>query len=44
MPAAAPQPPRMDADTFLEWCTHQEERYELVDGRPVLMAGAKAAA
>lgn len=36
MPAAAPQPPAMDADTFLEWCMHQEERYELVGGRPVL--------
>ena len=33
---------RMDADTFLEWCTHQEERYELVDGVPRMMAGARA--
>ena len=34
---------RMSADEFLEWCTHQEdERYEFVDGMPVLMAGGTA--
>jgi Uma2 family endonuclease len=32
---------RMSAEEFLEWCLHQEERYELVDGVPVAMAGAK---
>ena len=31
---------RMTADEFLEWSLTQEERYELIDGRPVLMAGA----
>lgn len=31
----------MSADEFLEWSLHQEERYELVNGRPVLMTGAK---
>lgn len=33
----------MDADTFLLWCTRQEERYELVDGvpRPKAMVGAR---
>jgi Uma2 family endonuclease len=32
---------RMTAAEFLEWCTFQEDRYELVDGVPVAMAGAK---
>jgi Uma2 family endonuclease len=32
---------RMSADEFLEWGLHQDERYELVDGVPVAMAGAK---
>jgi Uma2 family endonuclease len=32
---------RMTAAAFLEWCTFQEDRYELVDGVPVAMAGAK---
>lgn len=36
--AAAARP--MTADDFLVWSLDQEERYELVDGRPVLMAGA----
>lgn len=31
----------MEADAFLAWCTRQEARYELVDGLPRLMAGAK---
>jgi Uma2 family endonuclease len=32
---------KMTADEFLEWCTRQEdERYEFVDGVPVLMVGA----
>ena len=31
----------MTADEFLEWSLHQEDRYELVDGRPVLMPGAR---
>jgi len=31
----------MTADEFLEWCLHQEGKWELVDGEPVLMmAGA----
>jgi Uma2 family endonuclease len=34
---------RMDADAFLEWCTHQEESYELVDGVPRMMVGARRA-
>lgn len=33
--------PRMSAEEFLEWGLHQELRYELVDGVPVAMAGAK---
>lgn len=31
----------MEPDAFLEWCTFQESRYELVGGVPVAMAGAK---
>jgi len=31
----------MEPDEFLEWGLHQELRYELVDGVPVAMAGAK---
>jgi Uma2 family endonuclease len=31
----------MPAKEFLEWGLHQELRYELVDGVPVAMAGAK---
>lgn len=31
----------MTADGFLEWAQEQESRYELVDGVPVAMAGAK---
>ncbi|WP_210272527.1 Uma2 family endonuclease [Chthonobacter rhizosphaerae] len=34
---------RMDADTFLDWCTRQEGRYELVDGVPRMMVGARKA-
>lgn len=33
----------MDAAAFLEWCTHQEEPYELVDGVPRMMAPARRA-
>jgi Uma2 family endonuclease len=32
---------RMSGEEFLEWGLHQELRYELVDGVPVAMAGAK---
>jgi Uma2 family endonuclease len=32
---------RMSAEEFLEWGLHQELRYELIDGLPVAMAGAK---
>lgn len=32
---------RMSANEFLEWSLHQSTRYELVDGIPVAMAGAK---
>jgi len=32
---------RMGPDEFLDWCQYQEERYELVDGVPVAMAGAQ---
>lgn len=32
---------RMAANEFLEWCLYQEERYELVDGIPRAMTGAK---
>jgi Uma2 family endonuclease len=31
----------MSAEEFLEWGLHQEHRYELVDGVPAAMAGAK---
>jgi len=31
----------MTQDAFLEWCQNQEGRYELIDGVPVAMAGAK---
>lgn len=33
----------MDADTFLEWCTRQEESYELVDGLPRMMSPVRRA-
>ena len=32
---------RMSAEEFLAWGLHQELRYELVDGVPVAMAGAR---
>jgi Uma2 family endonuclease len=32
---------RMSAEEFLEWGLHQEFRYELVDGVPVAMTGAR---
>ena len=32
---------RMSVDAFLGWGLYQERRYELVDGAPVAMAGAK---
>ena len=32
---------RMPVEAFLEWGLHQDQRYELVDGVPVAMAGAK---
>lgn len=32
---------RMTSEQFLEWCLAQEERYELVDGVPVAMTGAR---
>lgn len=35
--------PRMSSDEFLEWCQFQDVQYELVDGAPVAMAGAKRA-
>lgn len=36
-------PKLMDVDDFLVWATHQEARYELVEGMPVeMMAGASA--
>jgi Uma2 family endonuclease len=31
----------MTAEAFLDWCLGQEGRWELVDGVPVAMAGAK---
>jgi Uma2 family endonuclease len=34
-------PPRMSLKQFLDWQEGQEQRYELVDGEPVAMAGAK---
>lgn len=34
---------RMSPDEFLEWCTIQEGRHELIDGVPVAMAGARRA-
>ena len=34
---------RMSTDEFLEWCQFQEQKFELVDGVPVAMAGAKRA-
>jgi len=33
--------PRMTLEEFLPWQEFQEQRYELVDGQPVAMAGAK---
>jgi Uma2 family endonuclease len=33
----------MSQDEFLEWCQFQDGKYELVDGVPVAMAGAKRA-
>lgn len=34
---------KMTVDEFLEWCLTQEERYELVDGLPQMMTGARKA-
>src|ERR1019366_1813605 len=34
---------RMSPDEFVEWCLTQEERYELVDGVPKMMTGARKA-
>ncbi len=34
-------PPRTSLEDFLEWQEGQEQRYELVDGQPMAMAGAK---
>ncbi len=34
-------PRRMTADEFLAWHEGQEQRYELIDGVPVAMAGAR---
>ena len=33
--------PRMSLEDFLDWQEGQEQRYELVDGRPMAAAGAK---
>jgi len=33
-------PVRMDKSAFLAWVQGREERYELVDGRPIMMTGA----
>lgn len=33
-------PVRLDKEAFLSWAQEHEERYELVDGRVVMMAGA----
>ena len=33
-------PVHMDKQAFLDWVRGREERYELVDGRPVMMVGA----
>ena len=32
---------RMTADEFLDWSMHQQDRYELIDGVPVAMTGAR---
>lgn len=34
---------RMSQDEFLEWCQFQDTNYELVDGVPVAMVGARRA-
>lgn len=34
---------RMSQDEFLEWCQFQDTKYELVDGVPVAVAGARRA-
>jgi Uma2 family endonuclease len=36
---AAPKHKEMTVEEFFEWCTSQEERYELVDGFPVPLRG-----
>ena len=36
-------PRLMSADEFYAWLESQSERYELVDGQPLLMAGATIA-
>lgn len=41
MPAVKSQ--KMTIDEFLVWCETQEERYELVDGVPQMMTGARRA-
>ena len=32
----------VEPDEFFQWCLTQEDRYELVDGVPVMMAGASS--
>lgn len=41
MPAVKSQ--KMTIDEFLVWCETQEERYELIDGVPRMMTGARKA-
>jgi Uma2 family endonuclease len=40
---AEPAPKTMSLDEFLDWEAEQERRYELVDGRPVMMTGGTVA-
>jgi Uma2 family endonuclease len=40
---AAPKHKEMTVEEFLEWCTTQDERYELVDGFPVPLRGMSGA-
>lgn len=43
MSALEALPARMSGEDYLRWEADQEDRYELVDGRPVMMAGGTRA-
>jgi hypothetical protein len=39
--AADPRPARLSPEQYLAWEQDQEDRFELVDGQPRMMVGAR---